>query len=303
MRILLVGGFGFIGKHLIKYLNDVNDLIVLDEKSEKQDAARFQWPKYPIVEIGNVTDGSRVKEVVLKYRPEVVIHLAALTGIKRCNDDPSLAFLVNVTGTLNVVTSCIECGCKLVFVSSREVYGDTTSDSTREDDPLVPNNIYGVTKMLAEKLVTWAGTRYNLDFTILRLTNVYGPGGDQYNVQAIVRKALTEGRIEILGGKQTMDLVYVKDVAEVVRRCLVDQRASRQIFNVGSASSMSVEEIVREIVSCLGVPVKLDRRPMRMGETLSFRPSLKKLETTLGYRPSTTFRMGLQKTIEWYKKT
>lgn len=302
MRILLVGGFGFIGKHLITELGGSDSLIVLSNKEGAEEASCFHWPSQPVVEIGDITDEARVKEVMLKHCPKAVVHLAALTGIKRCNENLSLAFLTNVLGTYNVIMGCAACKSRLIFISSREVYGETTSDRTQEDDPLVPNNIYGITKMLGEMLVKWAASRYNLDYTILRLTNVYGPRGDQYNVQAMIRKALTEGSIQILGGSQRLNLVYVKDAAEAIRRCLADPRASRQTFNVGSGDNISVEEMVSRIVSLLDIPVKIERGPMRVGETLNFRPSLEKMEKMLGYRSATTFTTGLQKTVEWYKQ-
>ena len=256
----------------------------------------------PILEIGDITDETRVREVVQKHQPEVVIHLAALTGVKRCEDAPSLAFSVNVEGTHNVTMACVEHDCKLIFSSSREVYGETRSGRTREDEPLVPNNIYGLTKMLGEKIVTWVSSKYNLDYTILRLTNVYGPGGDNYNIQAMIRKALMERRIQIFGGDQIMNMVYVEGVAEIFNKCLTDPRTSRQTFNVGSSDDLSVEDIVSKVVSLLDSPVEIERQPMRLGETLNFRPSLEKLQNVLGYNCPTGFTTGLRKTVEWYKQ-
>ena len=301
MKTLLIGGLGFIGKHIIRALAQQCTLTVLSNAEAALGNAEFVKTYGLCVEIGDITDGPRVKELMGRHKPDAVIHLAALTGIAKCNENPSRAFSVNVLGTYNVIMGCKECHSKLIFFSSREVYGDTKSDRTREDDPLIPNNIYGITKMLGERLVVWAASRYGLDYTILRLTNVYGPEGDQYNVQAIIRGALTEGRIQILGGSQIVNLIYVDDVAEVVRRCLIDSRASRQVLNVSSRESMTVEEMVSRIVSVLNEPIKVERSPMRVGETLVFRPSVEKLEKVLGYCPSTTFADGLQKTVSWYR--
>ena len=301
LRIALAGGFGFIGKHLIDILNESHSLIVLSDREGARQAPLFRPGSQPIVEVGDITDEGWVKEAMLKHSPNIAVHLAALTGVKRCNDNPSLAFSTNVLGTYNVIMGCVACGCKLVFISSREVYGDTASSRTREDDPLVPNNVYGVTKMLAERLVIWAASKHNLDYTILRLTNVYGPGGDQYNVQAMIRSASTERSIRILGGNQRMNLVYVDDVADVIRRCVTDPRASRQAFNVGSDCDMSVKEIISKVVSLLDIAVEIHQGPMRVGETENFRPDLDKLEKTLGFRPATPFEVGLQKTLDWYR--
>jgi len=302
MKVVLVGGLGFIGKHIIKKIYDFHDLTVLETASTASNNAAFVKNHGLSVEIGDITDGTSAKEIMLRCTPDLVVHLAALTGVRRCNENPSLAFLINVLGTYSVIKACVVAKSKLIFISSREVYGESMSDRTGESDPLVPNNVYGVTKLLGERLVTWAASRYNLDYAILRLTNVYGPEGDQYGIQIMIKKALTEGKIQILGGNQRMNLIYVEDVADAICRCFVDPRSSRQTFNVGSHDDMSIEEIVSKLVSLLRVPVKIERLPMRNGETINFRPNLEKMEKTLGYRPVTSIIEGLQKTVEWYRK-
>ena len=302
MRILLVGGLGFIGKHIIRTLTDSNVLLVFENAETATRNQGFAKSHGLRVEVGDITNGARAKDVALLEKPDVVIHLAALTGIAKCNQNPSLAFATNVLGTYNVAMACMAAKSKLIFISSREVYGETASGQTREDDPLVPNNIYGLTKMLGEKLVLWAASRSGLDYTILRLTNVYGPEGEQYNVQAMIRKATTEGRIQILGGSQRMNLIYVEDVAEVVRKCLNDPSASRQTFNVGSKDDMPIEEVVCRLISALNIPVEIVQEPMRTGETLNFCPNLDRIERVLEWHARTTFDEGLKRTIEWHKE-
>jgi UDP-glucose 4-epimerase len=96
----------------------------------------------------------------------------------RCNQDPTLAFSTNVLGTYNIIMGCVAAKSKLVFISSREVYGEGNPTArTTEETELKLNNVYGTTKMLGEQLVLWAKSRFGLKYTILRLTNVYGPGG------------------------------------------------------------------------------------------------------------------------------
>jgi len=301
MEVLLVGGLGFIGKYIIRLLAESSSLTVLSDAETVMKNQAFVKNYSLRVEVGDIQDGDRVKEVMIREKPDAVIHLAALTGLARCDKNPSLAFSINVFGTYNVIMGCVASKSKLVFISSREVYGETASDRTREEDPQVPNNLYGLTKLLGERLVLWAASRYGLDYTILRLTNVYGPGGDQYNIQVMLQKALKEGRIPILGGRQRANLICVEDVADVIAKCLVEPKASRQTFNVGSRDDMTVEEIVTRLVSSLDIPVKIDREAMRMGETMNFRPSLERIERILGWSARTTFAEGMRKTVEWYR--
>jgi UDP-glucose 4-epimerase len=198
--------------------------------------------------------------------------------------------------------ACLASKSKLIFISSREVYGETISDLTTEDDPLSPNNLYGMTKLLGENLVKWAASKYDLDYTILRLTNVYGPGGDQYGIQIMIKKALAQEEILVLGGKQTVNLLYVDDAVEAIRLCLLDSRSSRQAFNVGSFDNITLDAALSEIASLFGDTLKLRHKPMRDGETFRFAPSLEKIEKTLGYRPATGLTMGLENTVRWYRK-
>jgi UDP-glucose 4-epimerase len=302
MRILLVGGLGFIGRHLVDKLRECGDATVLSTSEDTLKNAAFVESRGLHIEIGDIMDGAGIKKVMLRQRPDSVVHLAALTGISKCEENPSLAFAVNVLGTRNVVMGCVACGSKLVFISSREVYGEGADEPTREDDPLVPNNTYGLTKLLGERLVTWAASRHGLDHTILRVTNGYGPGGERLGIQTMIQKALTERKIAILGGHQEMNLIYVEDVAEAIQRCLFDARSSRQTFNIGGTETLSVEAIVSRLISLVDLPVKIERFPMREGETLNFQPSLEKIERALGFRPTVTLDEGLHRTVEWCKE-
>jgi len=175
VKILLVGGLGFIGKRFARRFSDVHNIIIFDLKDDINRAGKITNKKI-ILEEGSIED-KKIDESISKHSPDAVIHLAALTGLKKCHENPKEAFLANVYGTFNVLNACIKAHSKLIFFSSREVYGETLSGQSSEDDPLAPNNTYGITKMIGENLVRYAGEKNNLDFTILRLTNVYGPGG------------------------------------------------------------------------------------------------------------------------------
>lgn len=295
-----MGGLGFVGAYVIRELVKSHDLVVLNDLARLERYRDFAEKWSLPVRVGDIRDVGFVNDTFREEEPDAVVHLAALTGLAKCNDDPSLAFMINVFGTRNVVMGCVEQKSRMIFMSSREVYGES-SERTEEDDPLIPNNVYGLTKMLGEELVLWAGKKYGLDYTILRLTNVYGPEGDQYNIQAMIRNAFAHGVIPIMGGNQRMNLVYVEDVATVVKGCLNEPKASSQIFNVGSDDDLTIREIVNLLASNLPMKVRLERRPMRSGETLGFRPDLTKTKSTLGFTP-TPLAEGLRKTIAWYKQ-
>jgi UDP-glucose 4-epimerase len=300
LKVLLIGGLGFVGRHLIRFLSGSCDLAVFSDPIAAETYQSFSEAKGLRVIVGDITEGEAVRQLFATERPDAVVHLAALTGLAKCNENPSLAFSINVLGTYNIVMGCLTSRSKLIFVSSREVYGDSVTDQTSEDGPLLPNNVYGLTKFLGEKLVLWAASRHALDYTILRLTNVYGPEGDQYNIQAMISSAMSRGMIPIMGGNQRMNLIYVEDVAEAIAMCLKNPMSSKQTFNVGSGNDVTIEDLVTQLISELGMPVNIERHPMRSGETVSFKPNLSKIENVLGFKARTQLNDGLRRTVKWY---
>ncbi|GEM_PF-2407103 len=301
MKVLIIGGFGFIGKHVLENIPDTHMVAVFSDPASAEQNRTFAKEHRLKVITGDITNPNQINETFRAQNPDVTIHLAALTGLTKCDQDPSLAFSTNVFGTYNIIMGCIAAKSKLVFISSREVYGEgnPTARTTEETEPR-PNNLYGTTKMLGEQLVQWAKSRFGLNYTILRLTNVYGPGGAQYNIQAMIKSGMERALIPLYGGNQLMNLVYVNDVATVMINCLTNPRTTNEIINVGFDEDMTVEAIVKELISQLHVPVKIQMMPMRAGETLSFRPDLQKMTTVFPDLAKTSFREGIRKTISEY---
>ncbi len=239
--------------------------------------------------------------MIEKLKPDVVIHLAALSGLKKCYDNPKTAFSTNVYGTFNVINSCKKIGAKLIFCSTREVYGETLENKSKEDDPLIPNSVYGLTKMLAENLVKYAGQKYNLDYTILRPTNVYGPEGDKYGAEIIIKDAIREKKIRILVGTQKLNYVYVDDVADILNFVLKGENVSKQTFNIGSADTVTILEYAKQVFRSLNIEEKIEYLPMRKTETVYFVPDITKIQSLFGNFPKTSLKSGIEKTIKWYR--
>ena len=295
MKILITGGFGFIGKRFIEKFHNKYDLMVFGKKTDDSDFIQKISPKI-ILKYGDVVND--FSEIISTYKPDIIIHLAALTGLTKCNNDPKKAFSINVCGTFNVIESCKKNNSRLIFISSREVYGETLGDKTREEDPLRPNNVYGVTKMIAENMILNAHKKHNLNFTILRLTNVYGPEGDNYGAQIIIKNALN-GSIEMLGGSQIMNFVYIDDVIDLLEKVIDEPKSTNEIFNVGSKDNLSIRQFVDMIQKRIG-EFDIISRPMRENETGNFIPDLQKMKSVLNFETKTSIEDGLRKTINWY---
>lgn len=299
MRVLLNGGLGFIGKRFIEKYSKKYDIIVYAKKKDILDFKDSNFLKDVIVEDG-ITEDLKFLKAITKYSPDVIIHLAALTGLKKCHDDPEKAFKVNVFGTYNALDACSKIKSKFIFISSREVYGDTKGDKSSEDNPLCPNNVYGITKKIGEDLVQSMSKKHEFDFTILRLTNVYGPEGNQYGAQIIVKDALLKNKICILGGNQRLNYVYVDDIVDLIDLVIQDEHSSKQIFNVGSEDSITIEEFANTVIELLNKKIEIEYHPMRATETSRFNPDLTKLKNILNYSTKTSLKEGLTKTIKWY---
>jgi len=299
VKYLVTGGPGFIGSHLVRALVNRGDEVVSFNRIA--DEATGSGNRVIFVK-GDVRDSRLLTKTLLEHRPDVAIHLASITGIKSCIDNPQESFDINVYGTYNIVMASIQSKSKLIFASSREVYGETTNAETPEDSILAPNNLYGVTKMLGENIIMWAGKKHRLNYTILRFTNVYGPGGDKYGVQTIIQKALKGDRLQVLGGDQTMNFVYIDDVVRALLLTAENEKSCNEIFNVGSYDTVSVYNLIQKIIRFVGKKVEIEKGLYRETETLYFKPDLEKIKRILGWSPQINLDAGLLRTIEYYKK-
>ena len=299
MRVLLTGGLGFIGKRFIDNFQNSHDLIVFTTENSIKNFNPTEIPKV-IIEKGSIEDDS-FQKIMLKHKPEVVIHLAAKSGLKNCEENPDSAFTCNVFGTYNVIKTCAEMNSKLIFISSREVYGETINESTKEDDPLFPNNIYGITKMLAETLIINMSQKYNVDYIILRLTNVFGPGPYERGVNKIIKMAVKDKKIQIYGGEQVVNIVYVDDIIELINSILCKKCSWNKIFNVGSNNTLKIKKFVDEVKRLVDNDIDIEYLPAGNYGDSVFNPNLEKIQDEMKFTTKTSLIDGIQKTIKWIK--
>ena len=289
----MTGGNGFLGKVLCRELLETCELAVLDEiLSQSQPQGVYQLS----CDISDAT----ASDFILAYRPEAIVHLAAITGVKKCEEDPRKAISVNVSGTVNIADLASRAGSLLIFASSREVYGETTGQSTKESDPLNPNNLYGLTKLMGEQALPWFYRLRRLRYTILRFTNLYGPGGDQYATNVIMKRALSNQDITVYGGTQMVNLVHAQDVARAIALTLNGNFVG-ETFNIGAKDSITVEELVRKILIVTNSRSRILRAEMRTNETQRFIPSLAKASTVLGFSARIHLEEGLFGLMKYYR--
>jgi nucleoside-diphosphate-sugar epimerase len=164
-----------------------------------------------------------------------------------------------------------------------------------------PNNLYGLTKMLGESIIKWLHLSMGLRYVVLRLTNLYGPGGDQYAVSAITKRAIEGTDIHVFGGTQVLNLIHVQDAARAIEICLNKSDEENGTYNIGSNDTIKVSELINRIVSLCNSKSKIVQSPMRAGDTNFFHPDLSRARSKLGFEPKIILEQGLVDCIEYYR--
>ena len=299
MRVFVTGGSGFVGRNFIKKYSKQHKITVLSSNSDFNNKSLENSDI--IVENGLIED-SNVISIIKKHKPDVLVHLAALTGVQKCEENPYEAIKINIGGVINVIKACSETSAKIIFLSTREVYGESIKEKSDEDESLSPVNLYGLTKMIGEILVRNFSIKNNFDFTILRPTNIYGPGSI-HGINGLIKNAIKDKKISLFGGKQLLNFIYVDDVVDLIHRVLTDKHSSKQIFNVGSNDTITIEELAKKVSYFLDDPIKFEYLPMRKMDSLRFNPNLQKINSVLGFSSKISLENGLKNTINWIRET
>ena len=295
MKILITGSSGFVGTSFIsKYYNDFDIISVIRDAKKKK---KVQIVKKINVEIALI-ENKKIIKIIKKHKPAIVLHLANFGSTIDCEKFSDDAFRVNVNGIINVIAGCVQTNAKLIFISSREVYGETLKRLSFEDDVPNPNNVLGITKLLGENMIKHASKQFDLDFTIIRASNVYGINGTKFVVGKMVRSALQKKKIFVNGGNQHLNLVHINDLLDVIKLVIQKKKlSSKQILNVGSNDNISVKELAKYVAKTTGKGVKIEIKKPIKEETLNFKPSIKKLKKILDFSPKMRLKKGIDEII------
>jgi len=294
MKIILTGGLGFIGTALIEKKS--KHQFIVCTKNVKKNTEKFKNVIFEIVKI----ESEKFADMIKKHKPDLVIHLASYTGLQNCEENPSKAYTTNVYGTYNVINSCLVNKIRLMFLSSKEVYGMTTND-VEENHLLKPTNVYGITKKLAEEMIVFENKKSNLVFTILRVTNVYGPGSTK-GVNKMIQSAIKDKKLFLNGGDQLINLIFIDKLVDVIFNIINDERTFNQIFNVGSFENISIKEFANIISKIEQNNIKIIQRSPLKYENRNFKPNLNKLNKIIDLSTKMDLHEGIIKTKKWFKE-
>ncbi len=302
MRILVPGGAGFIGSHVVDRLVELgHEVAALDDLSTGK--REFVHSEARLFE-ADITDRAAVEACMAEWKPEVVDHHAAQIDVRHSVEDPVHDARTNILGGLELLQACRRHRVrKFIYASTGgAIYGEGRSLPATEDHPINPESPYGASKHALEHYLYLWKQLHGLDYTVLRYPNVYGPRQNplgEAGVNAIFIGLMLHGkRPRIFGtGEQLRDYVYVADVVEA--NVLALERGSGEMVNIGSGIGVSVNQIFRELKSLLGFEGEPIHEAPRPGEVQRIYLDAARAERVLGWRPRTPFRDGLAKTIAW----
>ena len=302
MKILVTGGAGFIGSHLLQLLGRQKhvEVVVYDNLTSGR---REHVPEGVRLLEGDVRDKDLAR-LFLQEHFEAVIHLAAQTMVPYSLQHPDEDCSVNLLGLLNVLECCRQGGVKnVVFSSSAAVYGDNLNIPLQEEERLLPTSAYGITKMTSEHYLRMYHDLYGLNTTVLRFANVYGErqgAGGEGGVVSIFCKLLTAGQgVTVFGnGEQTRDFVYAGDIAEALWRG--SQLAGHHVINVSTQKETSVNTLLAAFKRAVGRDFPVHYGPVREGDIFRSVLSNSRCQELLGFCPAMNLQEGVARTYADY---
>lgn len=312
MKILVTGGAGFIGSHVVeRFLERGHAVSVLDDLDDYYDpaikranlAAAQTHPRFQMV-LGDIRDAAAVDATMSAAKPDLLVHLAARAGVRPSIQLPVLYQEVNVGGTQILLEAARKHAVKkILFASSSSVYGDDSRVPFREDDPVShPVSPYAATKRSGELLGYTYWHLYGIAFWCLRFFTVYGPR--QRPEMAIHRftRLIDEGQEvpQFGAGDSVRDYTWIDDIVDGVERA-ADRIEGYEILNLGGSKTTSLTNLIARIADALGKPARVKMLPFQDGDVRATYADISRAAQRIGYAPSCAIETGIPRFVAWYR--
>ncbi len=314
-NILITGGAGFIGSHLVEKLLAENSwrVSVIDDFNDfyspamkRANIASFLSNENFQLFEANIFDAESLRKIFSENRFDVIVHLAARAGVRPSLEQPKLYAETNINGTLNLLDLAKDFGVKqFVFGSSSSVYGNNEKVPFSETDRIIqPISPYAATKAAGELLCHTYSHLYDLRTVCLRFFTVYGA---RQRPDLAIRKfsqLITEGEpIQVFGdGTTRRDYTYVDDIIQGVRAAIDYEKTPHEIFNLGESDTVELRYLIELLEKNLGKKATIDRRPMQAGDVSQTFADISKARELLNYSPQTKIEDGIGKFVEWFSR-
>jgi len=315
-RILVTGGAGFIGSHLVDQLlaEGGSKVTVIDDFNDfyspqiKRSAVKphLENPNYKLVE-ADIRDTDAIANVFADGSFDCVVHLAARAGVRPSLKEPTLYTETNINGTQNLLELAKTHGVpQFVFGSSSSVYGINSKIPFSEEDRIFqPISPYAATKAAGELLCHTYSHLYNLRTVCLRFFTVYGARQRPDLAIHKFTKLITDGKpIQMFGdGSTRRDYTYIEDIIEGVRAAMDFTESIHEVFNLGESETTQLRRLIELIEQALGAKAIIDRQPMQPGDVPVTFADIAKARELLNYSPKTKIDEGIPKFVDWFRNS
>ena len=304
MKVIVTGGAGFIGSHLVdRLIQEGHEAVVVDNLSTGKRKHVNRAARFYKLDV----QSPRLERVFRKERPSVLMHLAAQMDIRRSVEDPIFDAQSNILGTINVLEQAVHHGSrKVVFASSGgAIYGEQEVFPAPESHPTRPLSPYGISKLAGEFYLAYYQQHSGIQYVSLRYSNVYGPRQDPHGeagVVAIFTQKMLSGEQPIVNGtgRQTRDFVFVEDVVDA--HLAVMGKDVQGCYNVGVGEETSINELFGMLADLTKSGSKQVHGPAKKGEQARSVVDSTKLRQELGWEPRTPLSEGLSRTVEFFRR-
>jgi UDP-glucose 4-epimerase len=306
VRILVTGGAGFIGSHVVDaYVAAGHEVAVLDNFSTGREENVNPAAAVYRVEL---RDQPQVEKAIALVRPELVNHHAAQSEVPKSVADPTYDAQVNIIGGLNLLKACSDHGVRKVVFSSTggALYGEPDVVPAPEDHPVRPLSPYGTSKFAFEQYLGTFRRTYGLDYTVLRYANIYGPRQDFHaeegRVIAIFASRMLAGKPVIIDGTgdQSRDMLHVGDVATANLAAV--EKGSGGTFHVSTGIAVTVNDLFRKIALLTGYRLEPTYGPPRKGDVFRIALDNERARQDLGWQPQVSLEEGLSLTVDYFRE-
>lgn len=302
MKVLVTGGAGFIGSHIVDlYIKEGYEVVIVDNLSTGKSKYINKEAKFYEADINT----KEFNEIVDNEKPDIINHHAAQIDVATSIKEPVTDAHINILGTINVLEASKAVNAKLIYASSAAVYGEPEYLGIDEKHPVNPLSTYGISKHTPEHYIVAYSKLYDLEYMIFRYSNVYGerqdPKGEGGVISILTEKSIKDTLFTVFGdGEQTRDYIHVSDIAAA--NLLATKQFSNEIINISTGIPVTLNDAIKEFENAAGKKIELQYGDARKGDIKHSYLLNEKAHQVIGFEPKISLAEGLRKTYDYYKQ-